>query len=138
MLQAFGQVADILQALTHDANLVAAQKHALSTASEAVRLQRINMAVPASLPCSMRSGNTNRPNSVISEQRHSVTRIRSSSSSPWVEAGGAASLPSWRRTTVGIARNQANDSGAASDNIAEMPNPGYTDDRSSRLSRRGT
>jgi NodT family efflux transporter outer membrane factor (OMF) lipoprotein len=42
VLQAFGQVADILQALTHDANLVAAQKHALSTASEAVRLQRIN------------------------------------------------------------------------------------------------
>jgi NodT family efflux transporter outer membrane factor (OMF) lipoprotein len=42
VLQAFGQVADILQALTHDANLAAAQKHALSTASEAVRLQRIN------------------------------------------------------------------------------------------------
>ena len=42
VLQAFGQVADILQALTHDTNLLAAQKHALSMASEAVRLQRIN------------------------------------------------------------------------------------------------
>ncbi|WP_213775303.1 efflux transporter outer membrane subunit [Bradyrhizobium sp. dw_78] len=42
VLQAFGQVADILQALTHDTNLLVAQKHALSMASEAVRLQRIN------------------------------------------------------------------------------------------------
>jgi NodT family efflux transporter outer membrane factor (OMF) lipoprotein len=42
VLQAFGQVADILQALTHDTNLLAAQKHALSMASEAVRLQQIN------------------------------------------------------------------------------------------------
>jgi NodT family efflux transporter outer membrane factor (OMF) lipoprotein len=42
VLQAFGQVADILQALAHDADLVAAQRHALSMASEAVRLQRIN------------------------------------------------------------------------------------------------
>jgi NodT family efflux transporter outer membrane factor (OMF) lipoprotein len=42
VLQAFGQVADILQALTHDTNLLAAQRHALSMASEAVRLQRIN------------------------------------------------------------------------------------------------
>jgi NodT family efflux transporter outer membrane factor (OMF) lipoprotein len=42
VLRAFGQVADILQALTHDANLLAAQRHALSMASEAVRLQRIN------------------------------------------------------------------------------------------------
>jgi NodT family efflux transporter outer membrane factor (OMF) lipoprotein len=41
ILQAFRQVADILQALTHDTNLVAAQKHALTMASEAVRLQRI-------------------------------------------------------------------------------------------------
>jgi NodT family efflux transporter outer membrane factor (OMF) lipoprotein len=42
VLRAFGQVADILQALTHDTNLLAAQRHALSMASEAVRLQRIN------------------------------------------------------------------------------------------------
>ncbi len=42
MLQAFGQVADILQALVHDADLLAAQKHALDTASESVGLQRIN------------------------------------------------------------------------------------------------
>jgi outer membrane protein TolC len=42
ILQAFRQVADILQALTHDTNLVAAQKHALTMASEAVRLQRIS------------------------------------------------------------------------------------------------
>jgi NodT family efflux transporter outer membrane factor (OMF) lipoprotein len=42
VLQAFGQVADILQALTHDANLLAAQRQALSMASEAVRLQRVN------------------------------------------------------------------------------------------------
>ena len=42
VLQAFGQVADILQALAHDTNLVVAQKHALTLASEAVRLQRIS------------------------------------------------------------------------------------------------
>jgi NodT family efflux transporter outer membrane factor (OMF) lipoprotein len=42
VLQAFGQVADILQALTHDAQLSAAQRRALDTASESVRLQRIN------------------------------------------------------------------------------------------------
>src|SRR6201998_2666302 len=42
VLRAFGQVADILQALTHDTNLLAAQGHALSMASEAVRLQRIS------------------------------------------------------------------------------------------------
>jgi NodT family efflux transporter outer membrane factor (OMF) lipoprotein len=42
VLRAFGQVADILQALTHDTNLLAAQGHALSMASEAVRLQQIN------------------------------------------------------------------------------------------------
>jgi NodT family efflux transporter outer membrane factor (OMF) lipoprotein len=42
VLRAFGQVADILQALTHDTNLLSAQRQALSMASEAVRLQRIN------------------------------------------------------------------------------------------------
>jgi NodT family efflux transporter outer membrane factor (OMF) lipoprotein len=42
VLQAFGQVADILQALTHDAKLLEAQKRALDVASESVRLQRIN------------------------------------------------------------------------------------------------
>jgi NodT family efflux transporter outer membrane factor (OMF) lipoprotein len=42
VLQAFGQVADILQALKHDTDLLVAQKHALSMASEAVRLQQIN------------------------------------------------------------------------------------------------
>lgn len=42
VLQAFGQVADILQALTNDTNLLAAQKRALDMAAESVRLQRIN------------------------------------------------------------------------------------------------
>src|SRR6201998_250046 len=42
VLQAFGPVADSLQALKHDTDLLVAQKHALSMASEAVRLQRIN------------------------------------------------------------------------------------------------
>jgi outer membrane protein TolC len=42
VLQSFAQVADILEALTHDANLLAAQQHALDMASESVRLQRIN------------------------------------------------------------------------------------------------
>jgi NodT family efflux transporter outer membrane factor (OMF) lipoprotein len=42
VLQAFGQVADILQALKHDTDLLVAQRRALSMASEAVRLQRIN------------------------------------------------------------------------------------------------
>jgi NodT family efflux transporter outer membrane factor (OMF) lipoprotein len=44
VLQAFEQVADVLQALAHDANLVAAQRHALDLASEAARLQRISYA----------------------------------------------------------------------------------------------
>ncbi len=42
VLQAFGQVADLLQALNHDADQLAAQKRALDSASESVRLQRIN------------------------------------------------------------------------------------------------
>ena len=42
LLQAFGQVADILQALVHDSGLLAAQRRALDMASESVRLQRIN------------------------------------------------------------------------------------------------
>jgi len=40
VLSAFGQVADILTALAHDADLVAAEQQALDTASESVRLQR--------------------------------------------------------------------------------------------------
>jgi NodT family efflux transporter outer membrane factor (OMF) lipoprotein len=42
VLLAFGQVADSLQALSNDAHLLAAQQHALDTASESVRLQRIS------------------------------------------------------------------------------------------------
>ena len=44
VLQAFGQVADVLQALTHDAELLADQKRALDLASESIGLQRINYA----------------------------------------------------------------------------------------------
>jgi NodT family efflux transporter outer membrane factor (OMF) lipoprotein len=44
VLQAFGQVADVLQALTHDADLLASQQRALDLASETVRLQRANYA----------------------------------------------------------------------------------------------
>jgi NodT family efflux transporter outer membrane factor (OMF) lipoprotein len=44
VLQAFGQVADILQALAHDADLLAAQQRALDIASDAVHLQRANYA----------------------------------------------------------------------------------------------
>jgi NodT family efflux transporter outer membrane factor (OMF) lipoprotein len=42
VLLSFGQVADVLQALTHDADLLAAQQRALDLASESARLQRIN------------------------------------------------------------------------------------------------
>ncbi len=41
MLQAFGQVADVLQALRHDAQLLASQQQAVALATESVRLQRI-------------------------------------------------------------------------------------------------
>jgi NodT family efflux transporter outer membrane factor (OMF) lipoprotein len=44
VLQAFGQVADILQALNHDANLLSAERRALDMTAEAVRLQGINYA----------------------------------------------------------------------------------------------
>ena len=44
VLQVLGQVADILQVLAHDEDLLAAQQHALDLPSEAVRLQRINHA----------------------------------------------------------------------------------------------
>ncbi len=44
VLQAFGQVADILEAIVHDARLYAAEKRALDTASELVRLQRRSYA----------------------------------------------------------------------------------------------
>ena len=42
VLLAFGQIADILQALTNDARLLATQQRALNMASESVRLQRIS------------------------------------------------------------------------------------------------
>ena len=42
VLQSFGQVADILEALQHDATFLAAQQHALDMASQSVKLQRIN------------------------------------------------------------------------------------------------
>lgn len=42
VLQAFGQVADTLRALEHDAELIKVQKQALDTSSAAVKLQRIS------------------------------------------------------------------------------------------------
>jgi NodT family efflux transporter outer membrane factor (OMF) lipoprotein len=42
VLQSFGQVADILEALENDATLLATQQRALEAASESVRLQRTN------------------------------------------------------------------------------------------------
>jgi NodT family efflux transporter outer membrane factor (OMF) lipoprotein len=48
VLKAFEQVADVLQALAHDEKLVAAQNRALATASDALRIQRINYANGAS------------------------------------------------------------------------------------------
>ena len=42
VLQAFGQVADTLDALAHDADLVAAQRHALDVADESLALARIS------------------------------------------------------------------------------------------------
>jgi NodT family efflux transporter outer membrane factor (OMF) lipoprotein len=44
VLQSFGQVADVLEALRHDAAALAAQQRALDTASQSVGLQRINYA----------------------------------------------------------------------------------------------
>jgi NodT family efflux transporter outer membrane factor (OMF) lipoprotein len=41
VLVSFGQVADLLQALAHDAQLLRTQQRALTAASEAVRLQRL-------------------------------------------------------------------------------------------------
>jgi outer membrane protein TolC len=42
ILESFGQVADILQALNHDGQMLSAQQRALDLAAEAVRLQRIS------------------------------------------------------------------------------------------------
>jgi NodT family efflux transporter outer membrane factor (OMF) lipoprotein len=42
VLQSFGQVADVMGALTHDADLLADQQRALDLASQSVGLQRIN------------------------------------------------------------------------------------------------
>ena len=42
VLQAFGQVADTLDALAHDADLVAAQRHALDVADESLALARLS------------------------------------------------------------------------------------------------
>jgi outer membrane protein TolC len=42
VLQAFGQVADTLQALVHDADLVAATRKALDVADSALALQRLS------------------------------------------------------------------------------------------------
>ena len=42
VLQAFGQVADLLEALAHDAEAVGTQRHATDTAQEALRLVRLS------------------------------------------------------------------------------------------------
>jgi len=42
VLQSFGQVADTLQALTHDAESLAAQRHALESSEESLRLMRLS------------------------------------------------------------------------------------------------
>jgi NodT family efflux transporter outer membrane factor (OMF) lipoprotein len=42
VLESFGQVADILQALNHDSQMLTAQQRALDLASESVRLQRVS------------------------------------------------------------------------------------------------
>src|SRR5439155_24481297 len=42
VLQAFAQVADVLQALAHDAELVADQRHALDVAGRSRALQRLS------------------------------------------------------------------------------------------------
>ncbi len=42
VLRAFGQVADILRALDHDADMLGAEQRSLASAEESVRLQRIN------------------------------------------------------------------------------------------------
>jgi len=44
VLQAFGQVADTLDALTHDAELVAAQRHALDVADSSLALAQLSYA----------------------------------------------------------------------------------------------
>jgi NodT family efflux transporter outer membrane factor (OMF) lipoprotein len=44
VLQSFGQVADVLQALQHDSDLLTAQQRALALSSDSVGLQRINYA----------------------------------------------------------------------------------------------
>ena len=44
ILQAFGQVADTLDALDHDADLLAAQRHALDVADESLALARLSYA----------------------------------------------------------------------------------------------
>ena len=44
MLQAFQQVADTLQALSHDAELIAAAHQLLQTAGTALKLQRLSYA----------------------------------------------------------------------------------------------
>ncbi len=42
ILESFGQVADVLQALEHDAQLVAAQQHAVDTAQASLKLARLS------------------------------------------------------------------------------------------------
>src|SRR5262249_32877642 len=42
VLQAFGQVADTLQAIAHDADLIAAARHALDIATESLALQHLS------------------------------------------------------------------------------------------------
>jgi NodT family efflux transporter outer membrane factor (OMF) lipoprotein len=42
VLQSFGQVADVLEALAHDAEQLAAQKHAMESAAASLRLTRLS------------------------------------------------------------------------------------------------
>jgi len=48
VLQAFGQVADVLRALAHDAEQLAAQRHALESAGASLRLTRVSYSAGSS------------------------------------------------------------------------------------------
>ena len=85
VLQAFGQVADTLQALVHDADLVAATRKALDVADSALALQRLSYQAGKSdvLLLISPSGSTSKRDSAMPRRRPSGTRIRRSCSSPW-------------------------------------------------------
>ena len=90
VLAGLAQVADTLDALTHDAQAVEAQSEARTAAAGALRLIQVDYeaGTPTTSRCSSPMPNTTRRSSGTSRRWPSACRTRSACSLRWVGADG--------------------------------------------------